>query len=89
MRHPGIRVVLVDIDQAAIDKGLATVASSLDRLIKKEKISAADKEIALSLIHGSTGYDDLKGAQLVIEAATESEALKIKILQQLDCQPDS
>jgi len=80
----GIRVVLVDIQQAAIDKGLATIASSLDRLIKKEKITAADKAQTLSRIHGSTQFEDLKGAQLVIEAATENEALKIKILQQLD-----
>lgn len=80
----GIRVVLVDIQQAAIDKGLATIANSLDRLIKKEIISAADKAQTLSRIHGSTQFDDLKGAQLVIEAATENEALKIKILQQLD-----
>ena len=62
----GIRVVLVDIQQAALDKGLATIAGSLDRLIKKEKISAADKAQALSLIQGSTNFDDLKGAQLVI-----------------------
>jgi 3-hydroxybutyryl-CoA dehydrogenase len=80
----GIRVVMVDIAQAAVDKGLATVAGSLDRLIKKEKITAADKAKALSLITGSTNYDDLKGAQLVIEAATENEGLKVKILQQLD-----
>ena len=80
----GINVVMVDINQAAVDKGLATVAGSLDRLIKKEKITAADKDAALALIKGSTNYDDLKGAQLVIEAATENEALKVKILQQLD-----
>uniref|UniRef100_UPI002FCAD8EC 3-hydroxyacyl-CoA dehydrogenase NAD-binding domain-containing protein n=2 Tax=unclassified Hydrogenophaga TaxID=2610897 RepID=UPI002FCAD8EC len=80
----GIRVVMVDIAQAAVDKGLATVAASLDRLIKKEKISAADKDQALSLIKGSTNYEDLKGTQLVIEAATENESLKVKILQQLD-----
>jgi 3-hydroxybutyryl-CoA dehydrogenase len=80
----GIHVVLVDVNQAAIDKGLASVAASLDRLIKKEKISAADKAAALALIQGSTRYDDLKDAQLVIEAATESEGLKVKILQQLD-----
>ncbi len=80
----GIRVVMVDIAQAAVDKGLATVAGSLDRLIKKEKITAADKDQALALIQGSTNYEDLKGAQLVIEAATENEGLKIKILQQLD-----
>lgn len=80
----GIRVVMIDIAQAAVDKGLATVAGSLDRLIKKEKITAADKDQALALIQGSTNYEDLKGAQLVIEAATENEALKVKILQQLD-----
>jgi 3-hydroxybutyryl-CoA dehydrogenase len=80
----GIRVVMVDIAQAAVDKGLATVAGSLDRLIKKEKITTADKDTALALIKGSTNYEDLKGAQLVIEAATENEGLKVKILQQLD-----
>ncbi|MGC4395532.1 3-hydroxybutyryl-CoA dehydrogenase [Hydrogenophaga crocea] len=80
----GIRVVMVDIAQAALDKGLATIAGSLDRLIKKEKLSAEGKAQALSLITTSTNYEDLKGAQLVIEAATENEALKVKILQQLD-----
>ncbi|WP_310564284.1 3-hydroxyacyl-CoA dehydrogenase NAD-binding domain-containing protein, partial [Hydrogenophaga sp.] len=80
----GIRVVMVDVAQAAVDKGLATVAGSLDRLIKKEKLTAEGKAAALALIKGSTSYDDLKGAQLVIEAATENEGLKVKILQQLD-----
>ncbi|WP_439114725.1 3-hydroxybutyryl-CoA dehydrogenase [Hydrogenophaga sp.] len=80
----GIQVVLVDIAQAAVDKAMATVASSLDRLIKKEKMTAAEKDAALARIKGSTHYEDLKGAQLVIEAATENEALKVKILQQLD-----
>lgn len=80
----GIRVVMVDIAQAAVDKGLATIGGSLDRLIKKDKLSAEGKAQALSLIRGSTDYDDLKGAQLVIEAATENEGLKVKILQQLD-----
>lgn len=80
----GIRVVMVDVAQAAVDKGMATIAGSLDRLIKKEKLTAEGKAQALSLIQGSTRYEDLKGAQLVIEAATENEALKIKILQQLD-----
>ena len=80
----GVNVVMVDISQAAVDKGIATVASSLDRLIKKEKCSEADKAAALSRIQGSTNYDDLKAAQLVIEAATENHALKVKILQQVD-----
>jgi 3-hydroxybutyryl-CoA dehydrogenase len=80
----GIRVVMVDVAQAAVDKGLATVAASLDRLIKKEKISEADKAAALGRITTSTDYAALAGAQLVIEAATENEGLKVKILQQLD-----
>jgi len=80
----GIKVVMVDINEAAVQRGLANVAGSLDRLIKKEKITAADKDAALALITPSTDYAALTGAELVIEAATENEALKIKILQQLD-----
>jgi 3-hydroxybutyryl-CoA dehydrogenase len=80
----GIQVVMVDISDAAVAKGIATVAASLDRLLKKEKITAADKDAALARIQGSTRYDDLKGAQLVIEAATENYDLKVKILQQID-----
>ena len=80
----GLQVVMVDISDAAVQKGIATVAGSLDRLIKKEKISAADKEAALARIQGSTSYEDLKKAQIVIEAATENHALKVKILQQID-----
>jgi 3-hydroxybutyryl-CoA dehydrogenase len=80
----GISVVMVDISQQAVDKGLATVAGSLDRLIKKEKLTAAEKDAALARISTSTDYAALTGAQLVIEAATENEALKVKILQQLD-----
>ena len=80
----GINVVMVDIAQPAVDKGLATVGKSLDRLLQKEKITEADKAAALGRIKGSTSYDDLKGAQLVIEAATENHELKNKILKQLD-----
>ncbi|WP_027996790.1 3-hydroxybutyryl-CoA dehydrogenase [Simplicispira psychrophila] len=80
----GINVVMVDISDAAVQKGLATVSGSLDRLVKKEKISAADKDAAMARIQVSTSYDDLKAGQLVIEAATENYDLKVKILQQLD-----
>jgi 3-hydroxybutyryl-CoA dehydrogenase len=80
----GLQVVMVDISDAAVQKGLASLAGSLDRLIKKEKISAADKDAALARIQGSTRYEDLSAADLVIEAATEQLELKIKILRQLD-----
>ena len=80
----GIDVVMVDINQAGVDAGLATIAKSLDRLIKKEKMTDADKIAALARIKTSTQYADMTTCDLVIEAATESEALKVKILQQLD-----
>ena len=80
----GIDVVMVDISEQAVAKGLATVAGSLERLLKKEKISAAERDAALARIHGSVRYEDLQTAQLVIEAATENYELKVKILKQVD-----
>ena len=80
----GVDVVMVDISDAAVLKGVATVANSLDRLIKKEKISGADKDAALAHIQTSTNYEALKGTQLIIEAATENYELKLKILKQVD-----
>ena len=80
----GLQVVMVDVAQAAVDKGVATVAASLDRLIKKDKLNAEQKQAILARIQGSTDYAALQGAQLVIEAATENYGLKVKILQQLD-----
>jgi 3-hydroxybutyryl-CoA dehydrogenase len=80
----GLDVVMVDIDAAAVQRGLAAVSASFDRLVKKDKLSAEAKAAAMARIQGSTDYADLKPAQLVIEAATENEALKRKILAQLD-----
>jgi len=80
----GLDVVMVDISDAAVQKGIATVAGSLDRLIAKEKISEADKATALARIHVTTAYDDLKKTDIVIEAATENYDLKVKILKQID-----
>ena len=80
----GIQVVMIDISQAAVDKGLAAIGKSLDRLLAKEKITAAQKNATLALIQTGTDYAALKSAQLVIEAATENHELKNKILKQLD-----
>lgn len=80
----GIDVVMVDVAEAAVLRGLATVTGSLDRLVKKEKLSVADKDTALSRIKGTTSYDALKGCDLIIEAATENEELKHRILKQVD-----
>jgi len=80
----GVDVVMVDVAEAAVLRGLATITGSLDRLVKKEKLTVADKDAAIKRVHGSTSYDLLGAADLVIEAATENEELKFRILKQAD-----
>ena len=80
----GLDVVMIDINQAAIDKGIETISSSLEILVKKEKLTAEQKSATLSKIKPSLSYADLKGLDLVIEAATENQPIKEKILKQLD-----
>ncbi|VVE74871.1 3-hydroxybutyryl-CoA dehydrogenase [Pandoraea sputorum] len=80
----GLPVTMVDISDAAVQKGVATIAGSLDRLIKKDKLTAADKDAALARITTSTDYAALGTADIVIEAATENFDLKVKILRQLE-----
>ncbi len=79
----GLSVTMVDISDAAVARGMSTVGSSLDRLVKKEKLTAADKEATLSRITGTTDKAKLSACDLVIEAATENEELKIKILRDI------
>lgn len=80
----GLQVSMVDVTQAALERGLATIGSSLDRLVNKEKLSAAQKTEALACIQATTDYAALAGAELVIEAATENLELKLRILRQID-----
>ncbi len=79
----GLSVVMVDISDAAVNRGLSTVGGSLERLVKKEKMSAADREATLKRITGTTDRAKLSDCDLVIEAATENEELKVKILKDL------
>ena len=79
----GLGVVMVDISDAAVNRGIATVGGSLERLVKKEKLSAADREATLKRITGTTDRAKLADCDLVIEAATENEELKVKILKDL------
>lgn len=80
----GIEVTLVDVTDAALERGIAAISGSLDRLVKKDKLGAADKDAALARIGGTTQYEALKGLPLVVEAATENVELKLKILRRLD-----
>jgi 3-hydroxybutyryl-CoA dehydrogenase len=77
----GFTVILQDISEAAVQKGVATISGSLDRLIKKGALTDQAKAATLGLIRTTAQVADLAEADLVIEAATENEAIKIKILQ--------
>lgn len=79
----GYDVKLVDISQEAIDKGLATIDKNLERQVNKGKIEAADKEQAMARIESSTDMAVLASCDLVIEAATEAEAIKKKIFAEV------
>jgi 3-hydroxybutyryl-CoA dehydrogenase len=85
----GYDVVLMDVDQSFLDRALSIITKNLDRMIKKEKITEADKEAALSKIKKTTNLKDVADCQIVIEAASEDYAIKQKIFKDLDtiCKP--
>src|SRR6185312_4950192 len=78
----GIPAIMIDV--AAVQKGAAAIAASLDRLVKKEKLTADAKAKAVALVRGGTDYALLKDADFVIEAATERVDLKLDILRKVD-----
>ncbi|MGH8518490.1 MAG: 3-hydroxyacyl-CoA dehydrogenase NAD-binding domain-containing protein, partial [Panacagrimonas sp.] len=80
----GIKAVMIDVSDAALKKGTDTIAGSLERLVKKDKLAAADRDAALGRVSTTTDYAALTGCDLVIEAATENVALKIEILRKVD-----
>jgi 3-hydroxybutyryl-CoA dehydrogenase len=80
----GSQVTLIDVQQAALDKGLATIRSNLDRQVKKGTIAAEAPAEILGRIAPATALDAAAGAELVIEAATENPGLKFSIFETLD-----
>ena len=80
----GFDVVMCDVADAALQRGMTTLSGSFDRLIKKEKMTAAAKDEALARISTTTDIGALADCDLVIEAATENLELKLKIFGQLD-----
>ena len=79
----GVDVVMVDVAQPALDRGVAAIGASLERLQKKDKITADARSAALARITASTDYAVLSRVHLVIEAATENLDLKLKILKDI------
>jgi 3-hydroxybutyryl-CoA dehydrogenase len=80
----GIGVILIDVNEAAVGKGVAAVKRNLDRLVAKGNLSQGDAAAALGRITKATGFDALRTVDMVIEAATENVDLKSSILKQID-----
>ena len=79
------KVNLVDISSEALENAIKTISKNLDRMVAKEKISEDDKNSTLNNLSTSNSIENgVKEADLVVEAATENTALKIKIFKQLD-----
>ena len=79
----GLKVTMVDISEAAVARGVSVVTGSLERLVNKQKVTDADRHAALARITATTDNAKLAACDLVIEAATEKEDLKVKILKDL------
>jgi len=81
----GYKVSLIDISQASLDKGMATISKNLDRQVAKEAITEADKAATLANLTTFTSMEEgVKNVDLVVEAATENVDLKLKIFADLD-----
>jgi len=82
-------VIMHDIQQPFVDKGLKTIAGILSRNVEKGKMTAADKDALLGRITGSIKLDDLAAADFVVEAATEKQDIKFQLFRDLDriCKP--
>jgi 3-hydroxybutyryl-CoA dehydrogenase len=87
----GFDVVISDISQDLLDRGVANIGKSLDRFVKKETMTEAQKGEVLGRIRTSTSLDDLAGCSLVVEAATENFDIKKQIFEKLDsiCSADT
>ncbi len=87
----GYDVIMNDIDQKFVDRGLGTVKKSLGRMVEKAKLSQEAADAVISRIKPSLDLGDLKDCGLVVEAATENQKLKFELFAKLDsvCGPET
>jgi 3-hydroxybutyryl-CoA dehydrogenase len=85
----GYDVTMIDVSADALKRGKDTIAGNLDRQIKKGTLQQADKDTILGRVATAQGMDGVKGASLVVEAATENRDLKFKIFRDLDAAADA
>jgi len=80
----GHEVVLVDVNDEAVGRGISAIGKSLDRLVKKGTLSESDAQGVRGRVRGTTAMRDLGGAELVVEAILEDAAIKAKVFRELD-----
>ena len=82
--NAGFDVVMSDVSQDFVDRGVANISKSLDRFVKKETITEGQKNEILGRVKATTSLDDLKDCTLIVEAATENFDIKKHIFEKLD-----
>ena len=89
--NAGFNVVMCDISQEYVDRGVANISKSLDRFVKKETLTEEQKREILARITTTTDLEGLKECALVVEAATENFGIKKQIFEKLDsiCDPEA
>jgi 3-hydroxybutyryl-CoA dehydrogenase len=80
----GFAVVMSDVNAEFVEKGIQNIGKSLDRFVKKETMTEAEKAVVLGRITTTTSLDDLKDCSLIVEAATENFEIKKQIFEKLD-----
>jgi 3-hydroxybutyryl-CoA dehydrogenase len=85
----GFKVIISDVTQGLLDKGVATIVKNLDRLVQKERMTEAEKKEVLARIKATLLLKEMASADFIVEAATENEQLKLSIFAELDksCRP--
>ena len=86
----GYEVMMRDIEDRFVEGGMANITKNLDRSVKKERITAEDKEAILGRIKGTTNMEDLKDMDFIVEAIIENADLKKQVFNELEelCKPD-
>ncbi|WP_292934487.1 3-hydroxybutyryl-CoA dehydrogenase [Noviherbaspirillum sp.] len=80
----GMNVIMRDINDAAVQRGIAGISSLLERAVNKAKMTSEEMSAALGRISGTTELSQLAKADFIIEAATENLELKLRILKEVD-----
>jgi len=82
--YAGYKVVLKDVDQGALDKGMANIKALFDGLVAKRKMSQAEADMKFGAIHATINYSDMSDCDLVIEAVVEKMAVKKAVINELE-----